>query len=235
MPALRREREGRASPPELGVGCAAMETRSYFRLCSSCKKELPFESTFYRCSVSTCNRARMPLTFCSVACFEAHVPVIRHREAWAEEDIAPTREEFAREQAAEAVSAGSPASPPSSSGTAPALRGGASSPRAPEPQRPAPQALQRPVAPANDANKERRIVGVGAPVRVGPVALQEQGIPKDILIVASKLKAYIRARSGMNTSDGAMDALSDIVRELCDAAVQRAAQEGRKTVMDRDF
>jgi hypothetical protein len=154
------------------------------------------------------------------------VPVIRHREAWAEEDIAPTREEFAREQAAEAVSAGSPASPP----------------RAPEPQRPAvaqvqrpaPQ-VQRPAPEVHDAGKDRRIVGVGAPVRVGPVALQEQGIPKDILIVASKLKAYIRARSGMNTSDGAMDALSDIVRELCDAAVQRAAQEGRKTVMDRDF
>jgi hypothetical protein len=218
-----------------------METRSYFRLCSSCKKELPFESTFYRCSVSTCNRARMPLTFCSVACFEAHVPVIRHREAWAEEDIAPTREEFAREQAAEALSSGSSASPPAppSGGTAPALRGGASSPRAPEPHRAAPQ-VQRPAPQAqhpaaHDAGKERRIVGVGAPVRVGPVALEEQGIPKDILIVASKLKAYIRARSGMNTSDGVMDALSDIVRELCDAAVQRAAQEGRKTVMDRDF
>lgn len=188
-----------------------METRSYFRLCSSCKKELPFAGTFYRCSVSTCNRARMPLTFCSVACFEAHVPVVRHREAWAEEDIAPTREEFEREQAAEAAAASAPAA----------------SPRAPEPVRSSGQ--------APEAGKERRIVGVGAPARVGPVALQEQGIPKDILIVASKLKAYIRARSGMNTSDGVMDALSDIVRELCDAAVQRAAQDGRKTVMDRDF
>jgi hypothetical protein len=191
-----------------------METRSYFRLCSSCKKELAFGGSFYRCSVSTCNRARMPLTFCSVACFEAHVPVVRHREAWAEEEIAPTREAFEREQAAEAAAAAAASSP------APIAR-------APEPA--------RPLAHAPDAGKERRIVGVGAPVRVGPVALQEQGIPKDILVVASKLKAYIRARSGMNTSDGVMDALSDIVRELCDAAVQRAAQDGRKTVMDRDF
>jgi hypothetical protein len=190
-----------------------METRSYFRLCSSCKKELPFGSAFYRCSVSTCNRARMPLTFCSVACFEAHVPVVRHREAWAEEDIAPTREAFEREQAAEAAAA-APASAPS--------------PRAPEPQRPV-------AMPSQDAAKERRIVAVGAPIRTGPVELSEQDVPREILIVASKLKAYIRARSGMNTSDGVMDALSDIVRELCDAAVQRAAQEGRKTVMDRDF
>jgi histone H3/H4 len=39
----------------------------------------------------------------------------------------------------------------------------------------------------------------------------------------------------MNTSDGVMDVLSDIVRELCDGAIRKAAQEGRKTVMDRDF
>ena len=69
-----------------------METeRTYFRLCSSCKRELPFQAPYYTCSVSTCNRKRMGLTFCSVACFEAHVPMIRHREAWAEEQRAPSR------------------------------------------------------------------------------------------------------------------------------------------------
>jgi hypothetical protein len=187
-----------------------METRSFYRLCSSCKKELPFGSGYYRCSVSTCNRARMPLTFCSVSCFEAHVPVVRHREAWAEEATAPTREAWEREQAEEA--AGTPAHAP------PTM----ASPRTAE-------------APRAEPAKERRIVAVGAPVKVGPVALQESGVPSDILIVASKLKAYVRARSGMNTSDGVMDVLSDIVRELCDAAVQRAAEDGRKTVMPRDF
>ena len=58
--------------------------RTYFRLCSSCKKELPFQSAYYVCSVSTCNRKRTGLTFCSLPCFEAHVPTVRHREAWAE-------------------------------------------------------------------------------------------------------------------------------------------------------
>jgi hypothetical protein len=202
-----------------------METRAFYRLCSSCKKELPFGSVYYRCSVSTCNRARMPLTFCSVACFEAHVPVVRHREAWAEEAIAPTREAFAREQAEEAAQ-GTPANPPAQ--RAPEAQ------RAPQAQR-APEAQRAPDASRADPARERRIVGVGAKAQVGPVELQDSGIPSDILIVASKLKAYVRARSGMNTSDGVMEALSDIVRELCDAAVQRAAEDGRKTLMARDF
>src|SRR6185503_7093304 len=106
---------------------AAMETRSYYRLCSSCKKELPFGAGYYRCSVSTCNRARMPLTFCSVACFEAHVPVVRHREAWAEEATAPTREQWEREQAEEGGTPAVPAAP-----AAPSPRVAAPSPRVPE-------------------------------------------------------------------------------------------------------
>ena len=60
-------------------------------------------------------------------------------------------------------------------------------------------------------------------------------IEKDILIVASKLKKYIKDRHDMNTSANVMDKLSDLVRDLCDDAVIRARQEGRKTLMDRDF
>ncbi len=55
------------------------------------------------------------------------------------------------------------------------------------------------------------------------------------LIVASKLKNYIRSKSGMNTSGAVIDALSAKVRQLCDQAIENAKQEGRKTVMDRDF
>jgi histone H3/H4 len=57
----------------------------------------------------------------------------------------------------------------------------------------------------------------------------------DVLIVASKLKNYIRAQSGMNTSGGVAQVLSDRVRRLCDEAIENAKREGRKTVMDRDF
>jgi hypothetical protein len=172
--------------------------RTHFRLCSSCKRELPFEGKYFTCSVSTCNRKRTGLTFCSLPCFEAHVPIVRHREAWAEEQRAPTREQWIEQQAAEL-----------------AEESAAREQQPPEPRR------------------ERRIVAVGAS-EPQSVALSD-GVPRDVLIVASKLKAYIRARSGLNTSDGAMDALSDIVRELCDAAIRKAAAEGRKTVMDRDF
>jgi hypothetical protein len=60
-------------------------------------------------------------------------------------------------------------------------------------------------------------------------------IPHDVLIVASKLKQYVRARSGMNTSDSVMEVLSRRVRALCDDAIQRARDDGRKTLLDRDF
>ncbi len=57
----------------------------------------------------------------------------------------------------------------------------------------------------------------------------------EVLIVASKLKNYIRSKSGMNTSSAVVDVLSARVRQLCDQAVENAKREGRKTVMDRDF
>ena len=57
----------------------------------------------------------------------------------------------------------------------------------------------------------------------------------EVLVVASKVKGYIRARSGMNTSATVLDALSTKLRALCDEAIERAKADGRKTVMDRDF
>ena len=66
-----------------------------------------------------------------------------------------------------------------------------------------------------------------------PAASDEGG--DDILIVVSKLKKYIRTRSGMNTSDNVMAVLSDHLRRLCELAIRHAAEDGRKTVLDRDF
>lgn len=57
----------------------------------------------------------------------------------------------------------------------------------------------------------------------------------DVLVVASKVKAYIKNKAGLNTSDKIMEILSGKVRELCDAAIVSAQNDGRKTVMDRDF
>jgi histone H3/H4 len=57
----------------------------------------------------------------------------------------------------------------------------------------------------------------------------------EVLVVASKIKNYIRSKSGMNTSAAVMDALSGKIRGLCDQAIETAKSDGRKTVMDRDF
>ncbi len=71
---------------------------SFWRRCSSCKREIAFEKTYWTCSVSTCNRKRTALQFCSVRCWEAHLPVARHRDAWAEEQRSPSRAQWADEQ-----------------------------------------------------------------------------------------------------------------------------------------
>jgi len=58
---------------------------------------------------------------------------------------------------------------------------------------------------------------------------------KDVLIVVSKLKNYIKSSADMNTAGNVAPRLSDIIRELCDQAIESAKSDGRKTVMDRDF
>ncbi len=169
-----------------------MPDEHVYRHCSICRKPIPYQSVYWACSVSTCNRKRTGLYFCSVACWDAHLPEARHREAWAEERRAPTREEAAREDAAEETVASSPASP------------------------------------------TRRVV-VASPAAEPASAERAADVPRDVLVVVSKLKAYVRAASGMNTSDGVIDVLSEHLRRLCDAAARVAARDGRKTVMDRDF
>lgn len=62
-----------------------------------------------------------------------------------------------------------------------------------------------------------------------------EGGAKEVLIVVSKLKNYIREKSGMNTSAAVAETLSDKIRSLCDQAVENAKRDGRKTVMERDF
>jgi histone H3/H4 len=156
-----------------------------WKRCGVCKRDLGFEADYYECSVSTCTSGRNHAVFCSVDCWDQHVPVMRHRDAWAEQKRSPTRRAW---EEAEAHAAG---------GAAPA---------------------------------RRIVVDAGAPS--APASAATEG---DILVVASKLKAYIRARSGMNTSDTVLEELSGILRRLADRAIDQARLEGRRTVMDRDF
>jgi hypothetical protein len=196
-------------------------------LCSACRNDIAFGSKYFQCSVSTCNRARMRLVFCSVVCWDSHVATLRHRDAWAEDKIAPTRAAWEREQASEPAE---PRPPPAA-------------------PRPAPSAtpITRPAsmgappsagAPAPAGTPARRVVGEAAPA---PSATPDAGgvhlhdiVDRDMLIVVSKLKKYIKDRSGMNCSDAVAEVLSDHVRVLCDDSIRAAGRDERKTVLDRD-
>jgi hypothetical protein len=68
----------------------------------------------------------------------------------------------------------------------------------------------------------------------GGPALSNSYEHDDVLIVVSKMKKYVRDRSGMNTSDAVAELLADHVRNVCDEAIRAAARDGRKTVLDRD-
>jgi hypothetical protein len=176
---------------------------NHYRPCNACKKSIVFNAIHYVCSVSTCTRKRTGMVFCSVSCWETHVPVLRHRDAWAVEERAPSKEAWAKELAEDNE----------------------------KPEKPAPRIITSSSAAASSSasGSSSSYSSAGASTSLSDDA------PEDILIVASKLKQYIRARSGMNTSDGVMAALSDIVRSLCDEAIREAGRADRKTVMDRDF
>lgn len=55
------------------------------------------------------------------------------------------------------------------------------------------------------------------------------------LVIASKVKAYIKTCADMKCSAAVIDVLSGKVRELCDAAMARAKAAKRKTVQSKDF
>ncbi len=57
----------------------------------------------------------------------------------------------------------------------------------------------------------------------------------DVLVVASKIKNYIKDQGGMKTSGAVLEVLSDRLRAMCDQAMESARSDGRKTVLDRDF
>jgi hypothetical protein len=191
-------------------------------LCTACRTDIAFGAKYFQCSVSTCNRARMRLVFCSIPCWDSHVATLRHRDAWAEDKIAPTQAAWERELASEPREPAKPA-PPAPRAAPPIVR---------------PPALVAAPAPASPQAPARRIVGdVPAPApspAAGPGVHLNDIVDRDMLIVVSKLKKYIKDRSGMNCSDAVADVLSDHIRVLCDDSIRAAGRDERKTVLDRD-
>ena len=91
----------------------------------------------------------------------------------------------------------------------------------------------RPAPPAQPAAPSSASSG-SVTAHAGGPALSSTYAHDDVLVVVSKVKKYVRDRSGMNTSDAVAEALGDHVRSVCDEAIRAAARDGRKTVLDRD-
>ncbi|HYC56396.1 MAG TPA: hypothetical protein VEL28_15795 [Candidatus Binatia bacterium] len=172
-----------------------IKSSAHWKRCGVCKRDIGFDKLFYECSVSTCNTGKHPPAFCSINCWNQHVPVMRHRDAWADQKRSPTRAEWESDQNAGAHD-----------------DAGAREAAVPPPVRR--MIIEKKPEPAHPPKQEAEL---------------------EILVVASKVKAYVRARSGMNTSDAVMEKLSDMLRDICDKAIDHARFAGRKTVMDRDF
>lgn len=61
-------------------------------------------------------------------------------------------------------------------------------------------------------------------------------IMSDTLVVVSKVKAYVKHHSGgFSTSASVANVLTKMVEAACKKAIESAKNDGRKTVMDRDF
>lgn len=56
-----------------------------------------------------------------------------------------------------------------------------------------------------------------------------------ILVVSSKVKKFVREKSGLSTSAEVLEALSQRVEQLCLEGIERAKADGRKTVKGRDL
>jgi histone H3/H4 len=63
--------------------------------------------------------------------------------------------------------------------------------------------------------------------------MAKKGGKKEILVVASKVRDYVR-NNGCNTSGEFISELSDVVHCIIDKAIGRAQDNGRKTVQAKD-
>src|SRR5262245_31677522 len=88
-----------------------------WRKCNACKNPIRFTTKYWVCSISTCNRPRTGYVFCTVSCWDSHIAEARHRDAWADEKRAPSKESWEAELAA---SPADPAPPPKPTPATPA-------------------------------------------------------------------------------------------------------------------
>jgi histone H3/H4 len=230
-----------------------------FRKCSTCRVAIEFGAGYFRCSVSTCNRKRTALYFCSVSCWDAHQAEARHRDAWAESETAPSRAEHEAalrdERATGASAPAAPLEPKGAKGRAAREVLVVVSKLKDYAKRRAGVAVSDRVTgvlsdhlrelcdsaailAARDARKTLLDRDVRPLVSRRSLALgitDDDDEPGVTLVVVSKLKEYVRASASMNTSDGVVPVLSGHLRHLAREAIREAGADDRKTILDRDF
>jgi hypothetical protein len=146
------------------------------------------------------------LVFCTVSCWDSHVADARHRESWAVEARAPTKAAWEQDRASDPTPAPKPVAP-----AAPVVRRVVG---------------DAPSAPISGSSTSTSTTG-------GALHLEEV-VDRDMLVVVSKMKKYIKDRSGMNCADAVADVLSEHLRAICDESIRAAARNERKTVLERD-
>jgi histone H3/H4 len=236
--------------------------RTFFRRCSTCRDPIDFEARYFNCSVSTCNKKRMTLVFCSVSCWEAHQADARHRDAGAEEARAPTRAEWERENKEERDRVegrqpdhAAPAMSRVSHSIAHEVLVVGTRIRAYIQERAGMSTSDRVFNVLSDHVRELLDLAIAAAGRDGRKTVMDRDIepltrsraqslatgakerddrPRDIVMIVSKVKQYVKERSGMNTSDSIATVLSAHMRRLSREAIRKAAMDDRKTVLDRD-
>lgn len=57
----------------------------------------------------------------------------------------------------------------------------------------------------------------------------------EVLVVASKIKKFVKDNSELSTSSQVPEQLTVRVQRLCDIAIENAKSSKRKTVMDKDY
>ena len=194
-----------------------MNAVNFWRKCSTCKKDIALNSKYYECSVSTCTGLRTGYVFCSVSCWEVHLPGAKHRDAGAVEKRSPAKAESAVSSMASVGSSNATSS-----------LAGASQANSVTNSQNTNSSL------GNSAGPVRRIISGSGPASPN-LAVKKSSMSDEVLVVVSKMKQYIRDLSEMNTSEEVNQILSDIVRTECEKAITSARAEGRKTVMARDF
>ena len=185
-----------------------MDDSTIWERCNSCRKPIHFGEKYFLCSVSTCKNPRTGVRFCSADCWDAHLGSARHREAWAEDAIAPRQ------------------------GSAPTPRQASPAQKSATP----PHKMVDPAPYGNSRPPVRKIIDSPPPSSTDAAGSSTAAVPKDLdtLIVVSKVKQLIKDHSGFSTSQCCIDALTAKVAEAAIKAIESAESAGRKTVMGRD-